>query len=347
MVLALRPIANAAELCPGDCNLDGRVTIAELQRSVLISLGPLPINDCLAIDLDGDTEAAVNELVAAISAALGECDSTNDRSFPCPWPDLPDDNIHAFLMAGQSNMRGIGKPEHLSEELRLGNPQILRYRDSWVRMRPSEPFFGPEIGFAHAIAAACPNSIIGVLKRPRAATGINAWLREWDESLAALTGNATTGPLYPWMLDRVAAAERSGNVQWEGFVWVHGASDKVLLELAHAYGENMALLIEAIREDLDAPDLPFLYEFRLQRPPAPPADVSGIPREVAIGDKILELEKWRAQFEIPETYAANWSRIATFDLVHLTSEGYLIGGRLMAEALLSARQAQVEDSFED
>ncbi len=335
-MVAILQASVGAGFCPGDCNLDGGVAISELQRSVLISLGMVRMNECLALDLDLDVRGDIEELVAAVNAAVGECDSAIARSFDCPWPDVADGKIHAFVMAGQSNMRGIGIPGELPEHLQRGDPRVVMYHDSWITLRPGAAWFGPEIGFAHAMAEACPNSRIGVLKQTRLATGINSWLREWDEGLAKLVGNPNTGPLYPGLLERVETAGRPGLVIWEGFVWVQGSSDKQNLGLAEHYGENLALLIEAIREDIGAPELPFIFEYRLFSPPVELAARSGVLFEIGPGDKVVELEKFHAQFEIPNAFAANWARLETRDLVHLSSEGYLIGGRLLAESLLRA-----------
>ncbi len=72
--LALVPASGALGFCPGDCNLDGGVTISELQRSVLVSLGRVRMNRCFALDLDNDGRGDIEELVAAVDAALAECE---------------------------------------------------------------------------------------------------------------------------------------------------------------------------------------------------------------------------------------------------------------------------------
>jgi len=54
----------------GDCNGDGRVSIAELVRGVNIALGRLPIEDCPAFDSNNDGMVSINELIQAINDAL-------------------------------------------------------------------------------------------------------------------------------------------------------------------------------------------------------------------------------------------------------------------------------------
>ncbi len=59
--------------CPGDCDGDGQVAIAELIRGVAAALGGAL--DCQAMDGDGDGLVAIAELVAAVNAALSGCPS--------------------------------------------------------------------------------------------------------------------------------------------------------------------------------------------------------------------------------------------------------------------------------
>jgi hypothetical protein len=59
--------------CPGDCDLDGFVSIAELVRAVNIALGELPLRRCAELDVDDDLVVAINEIVRAVAAALLSC----------------------------------------------------------------------------------------------------------------------------------------------------------------------------------------------------------------------------------------------------------------------------------
>jgi hypothetical protein len=67
--------------CPGDCNADAVVSVDELVRGVRGALGA-PF--CVAFDLDRDGHVAVNELVAAVAAALAGCPMA-----PTPTPTPP------------------------------------------------------------------------------------------------------------------------------------------------------------------------------------------------------------------------------------------------------------------
>ncbi len=67
------PTRPARPPCPGDCNSDELVTVAELVTSVRINLDGSGLETCPAIDINGDGEARINELIRAVTANLGGC----------------------------------------------------------------------------------------------------------------------------------------------------------------------------------------------------------------------------------------------------------------------------------
>lgn len=60
-----------ASFCPGDCDGNGQVSVAELIVGVNLALGG--VADCAAFDVDSDASVTVSELVAAVGAALNGC----------------------------------------------------------------------------------------------------------------------------------------------------------------------------------------------------------------------------------------------------------------------------------
>jgi len=59
--------------CAGDCDQNRHVTISELIHGVNIALGQLPLSGCPDFDQDGSDEVEINELIAAVNAALNGC----------------------------------------------------------------------------------------------------------------------------------------------------------------------------------------------------------------------------------------------------------------------------------
>lgn len=59
--------------CPGDCSLDGSVTVSDLVAAVGISLGDSSLALCLAADVNEDGTVAVDELIRAVQKTLSGC----------------------------------------------------------------------------------------------------------------------------------------------------------------------------------------------------------------------------------------------------------------------------------
>jgi cysteine-rich repeat protein len=73
LLLAVAAGGATAQSCPGDCDGDGQVSIAELIRGVRIALGEASADECPPVDGNGDGVVTVNELVAAVRASLEKC----------------------------------------------------------------------------------------------------------------------------------------------------------------------------------------------------------------------------------------------------------------------------------
>ena len=63
----------AAALCPGDCNLDGIVTVNEVVTAVNVGLDTLTLATCVEADTNADGGVTVNELIGAVNEALEGC----------------------------------------------------------------------------------------------------------------------------------------------------------------------------------------------------------------------------------------------------------------------------------
>lgn len=59
--------------CPGDCNQDGSVSIAELILGVGVALGERQVRTCDALDADVDGEISIAETTTAVGNALRGC----------------------------------------------------------------------------------------------------------------------------------------------------------------------------------------------------------------------------------------------------------------------------------
>src|ERR1700730_13427360 len=66
--------------CPGDCNLDGSVTIDELLRGVNFLLDGQAPAGCDELDDNRDGRVAINELIIAVLKALIGCRLSGDAA---------------------------------------------------------------------------------------------------------------------------------------------------------------------------------------------------------------------------------------------------------------------------
>ena len=187
---------------------------------------------------------------------------------------VPSGPLEVFILSGQSNMVGWGNSLELDSVARFGHDTRLEMFDDgkWIPLRPRRPpsaaqrerwgikefTFGPEIGFAHALAGAWPGSRIGIVKQARGGTGIMAWAPQWNAADAELTGDAHKGPLYEELLAKVRHALDGRDARLRGFLWLQGAKDMRDQRTADRYAENLENLIAALRRDLDTPNLPVL-----------------------------------------------------------------------------------------
>jgi hypothetical protein len=83
LCLAAPAFAGAAP-CGGDCDGDGAVGINELVRAVSIALGSTPANQCASADANGDGTVTIAELIGAVNAALGGGGQATPTSGPTP-----------------------------------------------------------------------------------------------------------------------------------------------------------------------------------------------------------------------------------------------------------------------
>ena len=259
-------------------------------------------------------------------------------TFSCPW-DESDPTLHVFLAAGQSNMVSVyGKSGTLPEKYVTGTDQLQMWdQGSWKRLGLSTENgnrvrrYGPELGFAWTLHAACPESNIGIIKYAVGGTSITTWVPGGENS-AVLVAN-------------VAAALQAGtDITFEGFLYKQGGGDSRNRTLADAWGENFLSIVDTTRSAGVIPnDLPFLLATsRGTSDNAFPDDITDFdPDSVPSPDPsrpfVLHViyQQWMVQFERPGIYPVIERDIPIgADGIHQTPEGIRMVGRGLAEVYL-------------
>lgn len=156
-----------------------------------------------------------------------------------------------FLLAGQSNMSGQAHARDLPRDWRA--PPCVELYDNG-RARPLVPTghgrhatFGPELGFADAIADALPGRVVLLVKR---AVGGTSLAKDWDPD----RGDG----LFAALVDdyRDATADRPHRLV--AALWSQGGADSQAREPAEAYEARLTTFITRLREAVRAPALPFI-----------------------------------------------------------------------------------------
>lgn len=152
--------------------------------------------------------------------------------------------IHSFLMIGQSNMAGRG----FSKDVPLiYDEQIKMLRNGcWQVMVEPINYDRPSsgIGLASSFAAAWRLQHDGEIGLIPCAEG-GASLDDW----------AVGGPLFEHAVFQAKLALRSSKL--EGILWHQGESDCFKERAAH-YCEKFKVIVDALRKELDTPDMPLI-----------------------------------------------------------------------------------------
>lgn len=271
-----------------------------------------------------------------------------------------------FILSGQSNAGGNGNGELLSAEEARKDPEVLIYRAGPSEVlnqglevmapgelkNPKEKFkidrlkFGPELFFSKEIKKAYPDDIIVVAKvATRGGTSIVAWEKDHDregwmdelksvDNLNVLEDQGGKGRhLYNELIEGVNAARRAleqrddvKTVIISGFVWVQNENDGKREDSARNYKRNLTNLINNVRADLNAPEMPVLYMDVHQPEPAEFRQLlSRMMHEVAA--------------EVSCTAVVSPEGLSKYEGVHFDTEGMKGLGRRFAEAHLKMVQS--------
>ncbi|HEY8965476.1 MAG TPA: sialate O-acetylesterase [Candidatus Methylacidiphilales bacterium] len=164
---------------------------------------------------------------------------------PQPQPFEPGNDLHLYLLMGQSNMLGRDTTGLASQ---VPDPEVgaLDGEGRWVVA--VEPIgvggtgFGPGTFFAAALRKAEPGLRIGLVQCAVGGTPLSRWVKGAD--------------LYENAVKRARIAMRSGTL--DGVLWHQGESDSNDPALASTYGERLTKMLGDLRADLGLPRLPIV-----------------------------------------------------------------------------------------
>lgn len=207
---------------------------------------------------DGGGQDGGAEDGGSIDTGGGDTGDTGDTGMVEPEP------VQVYLLAGQSNMVGIGQVTGLPESLREAQDDVQIYWSgypTWRGLQPSSDYgaayTGPEPSFGRTLADTLPDREIRLIKHAVGGTDLYSY---WNpgESPADLAMGDGYRVFRNTVSAGLAALEAEG-VAYEiaGMIWMQGESDATSETMAAAYADNLAHLVARVREDTGEPDLPF------------------------------------------------------------------------------------------
>lgn len=254
------------------------------------------------------------------------CNDEPDEGLTCP------PTLWVFLLAGQSNMVGVGFNNELpAPQQSLVDGATIFYDDSvhpnsntlsWLPLGPGfgvvENRFGPELSFGRRMRQLWPDRNIALLKVAEGGTALHD---RWA---------ASSGDLYQLLVNHVQAqmqwlAEEHDGQRWRpqivGLLWMQGESDALDLSDSLAYGANFESFLWTLRTDVGVPIIPTTAGLIS---PAGGWDYVDIVRDhtISTADRI-------GQVDVVET---NDLPTQPADIFHYTSQSYLTLGERFADS---------------
>ncbi len=173
-----------------------------------------------------------------------------------------------YILAGQSNMAGVGMNHELPSEYLGVQENVKIYAEGtvdsskkgiWSTLCPGfgsgSGCFGPELTFGKDMTAANPDSQILLIKCGWSGTSLQG---DWRPPSAG----GTTGALYKNLIQTVdkalAALDPDIDYELSGMCWMQGESDACNIYPANEYESSLTAFINDVRNEFNAPTLPFI-----------------------------------------------------------------------------------------
>lgn len=236
-----------------------------------------------------------------------QCKSTNSLAKTDSAP------MELYLCIGQSNMAGRA-PIELQDKDSIPDVFLFTGNEENPWEKAANPFnkystvrksinmqkLGPTYDFAKEMANAMPNKKIGLIVNAKGGTSIEAW--------------KPRDTLYNEAISQAKKAMKYGKLM--GVIWHQGESNS---GKHNTYMAKLKVLIDALRTDLNAPDLPFIAG---QLSPDKPERNN-------FNTMILQLPN-----AVKNTSVITTENTSTIDKTHFDSESQRLIGKRYAEEML-------------
>ncbi|MBI3871374.1 MAG: sialate O-acetylesterase [Verrucomicrobia bacterium] len=226
------------------------------------------------------------------------------------------DRLDLYLLIGQSNMAGRGPLEAIDE---TPHPRLLsfeankRWRVAVDPLHHDKANAGVGLGgwFGRSIADGGSNRVVGLIPAAVGGTPLSRWVRGGD--------------LYLQALDQARAAMKQGRLK--AILWHQGENDSGAEQDAQSYARRLAGMIQDLRQDLGAGEIPFIAGELGRFLVSDPRDDT--PLAKTINDQLRSLEG-----RVPRYAVVSSERLTVLpDRIHFDSASLREFGQRYAEAL--------------
>ena len=258
-------------------------------------------------------ESPCNALLMVLLVFMVVTSRSFAQESPASKYEGPKENLHIYLLIGQSNMAGMA-PFTKEESGVIQRCYLLNGEDKWepaknplnrystVAKRSSLQKMNPGYTFAKTMINEDTSISIGLVVNARGSTKIEQW--------------AKGSILYKEALRRTNAAQKDGTLK--GILWHQGEANYN----DPKYLDKLKALIADIRKDIDEPNLPF---------------VAG---QVTDSVKIVNEQIAKLPAAVPFTGFVSSDGLKTMDGAHFDSKSMKLLGQRYAEAMLKIHTKQ-------
>lgn len=238
--------------------------------------------------------------------------------------------VKIFILAGQSNMDGCGLWEELPRKYQNPPENVIVWDNNnklWVELGKTtfsirrKLQFGPEMAFAHILAAAYPYNTVAIVKTSGGGTKLySQWVPD--------------SVMYRRCFQNVENAKEQLTqekrfYEISGMLWMQGESDSETLEMANAYEKNLKLMIADVRKQTKKPNLPIVMG-RIS---------SSLLKEtpwVFDHTKIVQAAQENVAAQDPHVHIINTDKLSTLeDNTHFDTKAQLKLGKQMSKIMLT------------
>lgn len=218
-----------------------------------------------------------------------------------------------YLMAGQSNMSGLGNTRQLPSAYRYTPSNVTFIYQGSERPLVRNGRFGPEVSFAHSVSRAFPNDHHIIVKFAATGSHIQQWMpgQHYYRAMFRQIGNTFT------QTPRIDA-----------IFWMQGESDAKNRYRANHYANRLSRFIHSLRRDLRSPSS--LFVMGQINPQG-----SGYPmvRQVQLNQQVVDAQVHNTLL------VSSHGLQKTFDNIHYSSHGQLELGRRFAATYINHQRS--------